>query len=70
MSRFLNFRAAPYGDFLWAGEQKVPIQGYGDVDIAVKGPESRKILRLYNVAFCENFACNLVSFRKLVRRGF
>ena len=22
------------------------------------------------MAFCENFACNLVSFRKLLRRGF
>ena len=70
ISRFLNFRAASHGDFLWAGEQKVPIQGYGDVNIAVKGPRGRQILRLYDMAYYENFACNLVSFRKLKRRGF
>ena len=70
ISRFLNFRVAPHGDFLWASEQKVPIQGYGDVDIAVEGPTGRRILRLHDVAYCENFAYNLVSFRKLKRRGF
>src|SRR5205809_2479621 len=52
ISRFLNFRTASYGDFLWAEEQKVSIQGYGDVDIAVTGPRGhRYILRLYDVAF-------------------
>ena len=28
-----NFRTASHGDFLWAGESKVPILGYGNVDI-------------------------------------
>jgi hypothetical protein len=28
---------APNGDFAWAREHKVKIQGYGDVDVARKG---------------------------------
>jgi hypothetical protein len=69
IARFLNFRTANPGDFVWAGEHKVPIQGYGNVDIEVKGTNGRKILRLNNVAFCEDFACNLVSLRQLRKRG-
>ena len=69
ITRFIDFRAAPVGDFLWAGTQKVAIQGYGSVDIAIDSPAGREILRLHDVAFCEDFACNIVSFRKLQRRG-
>ena len=54
---------------LWAGTQKVRILGYGDVDIAVDGPVGKHLLRLHDVAFCEDFACNIVSFRKLKRKG-
>ena len=70
ITRFINFNASPNGDFLWAGTQKVPIEGYGDVDIEVDGPVGKQLLRIYNAAFCTNFACNLVSYRKLKRRGF
>ncbi|KJZ68491.1 hypothetical protein HIM_12117 [Hirsutella minnesotensis 3608] len=35
----------------------------------VTGPQGPSILRLYNAAFCENFACNLVSYRKLKKQG-
>jgi hypothetical protein len=33
IARFLNFRTADPRDFVWAGEHKVPIQGYGNLDI-------------------------------------
>jgi hypothetical protein len=69
ISRFLNFRSAEYGDFVWAGEHKVPIQGYGNVDIKVKDSKGTKILRLFDVAFCQDFATNLVSLRQLHQRG-
>ena len=69
ISRFLNFHAAPDGDFLWAGTQKVRILGYGDVDIAVDGPVGKQLLQLNDVALCEDFTCNVVSFRKLKCRG-
>ena len=70
ITRFINLKASPNGDFLWAGTQKVPIQGYGDVDIEIDGPIGKQLLRIYNAAFCMDFACNLVSYRKLKRRGF
>jgi len=62
-------------DFLWAGEQPVPIQGYGVVDIQIQGPlqnrqrQRRHFLRLRNVAYCPGFASNPVSLRKLRKQG-
>jgi hypothetical protein len=47
ISRFNDFRTADPGDFVWAGEHKVPIQGYGNVDIMVKAPNKHPI-RLFN----------------------
>ena len=70
LTRFLNFRTALEGDFIYAGSSKVPIQGYGDVDLQVDYPGKRKIVRLYDVAFCDQFACNIVSFRRLRQRGY
>jgi len=40
------------------------------VDIAIQGPQGDRILRLHNVALCENFACNLVSLRQLHKQGY
>ena len=65
----MNFRTANPGDFLWAGEHRIPVQGYGNVDIEIQGPKRKQIMRLYDVAFCENFAANLVSLRRLHNRG-
>ena len=61
ISQFNNFTTAPEGDYLWVGDNKVPICGYGDVDICMQGPQDEKIMRLFNVACCEGFATNLVS---------
>ncbi|KAM4058338.1 GAG-pre-integrase domain-containing protein [Hirsutella rhossiliensis] len=69
ISRFTHFRRATPGDFLWAGESKVPIQGYGDVDVEVEGPRGPRLLRLTDAAYCENFACNLISYKHLKRQG-
>jgi hypothetical protein len=69
--RLMNFRKAPDGDFVWAGDNKVRILGYGEVYIKVKPPHSKpRILRLQDVAYCENFACNLVSLRVLQSQGY
>jgi Reverse transcriptase (RNA-dependent DNA polymerase)/GAG-pre-integrase domain len=71
ITRFIDFRTAPDGDFLWAGDSRVPILGYGDVDIQVEGPKGKlQVLRLYDAAYCENFAANLVSFRQLQKQGY
>jgi hypothetical protein len=69
ISRFLNFRPAPYGDHVVTGDGEAPILGYGDVDILVDGPKGKRAMRLYGAAFCEGFACNLVSLQKLLARG-
>ena len=29
----------------------------------------KHLLQLHDVAFCEDFACNIISFRKLKRKG-
>jgi hypothetical protein len=48
IARFLNFRTANPGDFLWAGEHRVPVQGYGNVDMEIQGPKRKQIMRLYD----------------------
>ncbi|OJD24789.1 LOW QUALITY PROTEIN: hypothetical protein ACJ73_03851, partial [Blastomyces percursus] len=70
ISRFLNFQAASPGDFLLAGDSKVPILGYGDVDISLQTRRGTRIMRLFDVAYCEGFATNLISLRKLQRLGY
>jgi GAG-pre-integrase domain len=71
IARFIDFHTAPDGDFLWAGDSRVPILGYGDVDILVEGPNGKlQVLRLYDAAYCENFAANLVSLRQLQKQDY
>jgi hypothetical protein len=36
--RFLDYRPAPFGDFVYAGDSPVAIYEYGNVDIRVQGP--------------------------------
>ncbi|KAL3708721.1 hypothetical protein TMatcc_006705 [Talaromyces marneffei ATCC 18224] len=56
---FINFQRAQPGEFLWAGTYKVPILGYGEVDIEVHGLG----------AYCKDFIANLVSLRQLRKQG-
>jgi hypothetical protein len=51
ISRFLRFRPAESSDFVWAGEDKVRIQGYGNVDVEIQTLKGKHILRLFDVAF-------------------
>jgi hypothetical protein len=67
LSRFLNFRKAPRHQY----HSEVPILGYGDVHLQVTKPNGSKgMLRLKEVAFCTDFATNLVSFRLLREKGY
>lgn len=70
--RFSNFRKAPTSHYAFCGSGKVPILGYGEIDIelsniSVKRPK-KKLLRLHNVAFCPLFPTNLASLSKLEER--
>ncbi|RYP32481.1 hypothetical protein DL768_011137 [Monosporascus sp. mg162] len=58
------------GDGVYAGNSFVPIRGYGEVDILLQSPKGPRALRLYDVAHCEDFACNLVSLRQLRKKGY
>ena len=68
-TRFIGMRTAGPEDYIYAGEAKVPVLGYGSVDIELESDAGPRILRLRNVAFCPNFATNLVSFWELERTG-
>ena len=71
ISRFQNFQTAPEGDYVWTGEKKVRIDGYGEVDIKMSTPAGgTRLLRLFDVALCEGFVCNLVSLRVLRKKGY
>jgi hypothetical protein len=70
--RFSNFRKAPIGHYALCGSGTVPILGYREIDIELsnisgKRPK-RKLLRLYNIAFCPLFLTNLASLSKLEER--
>lgn len=69
-NRFTRFQQAEEGDYVFAGKRRVPIRGYGIVDIQTRGPKGPKVIRLCDVALCENFPCNLVSLRQLHKRGY
>ena len=68
-SRFKSIKPTRMGDFLFAGSTKIPIKGYGDVDIQVEGDTGRAILTLKNAAYCNQFACNITSYRQLEKDG-
>lgn len=71
ITRFFNWIEADEEDYVFAGDSQVQILGYGDVDIIVKTSEGiRRVVRLREVAYCEGFACNIVSLRKLHRLGW
>lgn len=56
-ARFQNLKPAPDNDFLWAGEGKLKIQGYGEVDIQLQTVVGRpNLIRLRNVAFVPELA--------------
>ena len=39
------------------------------MDTLLNGPVGKQLFRLFDIAFVPNFACNIISFRKLQRRG-
>ena len=67
---FLNYCHALPDDFLHTGDTTVLISGYREVDIELISPEGNMILCLYDMAFCRNFACNVISLRQLRKRGY
>ena len=70
--RFRNYTRATFGDYVWTGGAKVPIEGYGTSFIRVQTHRQSPfhLLSIPNAAHCPDFLCNVASVRKLKRRGF
>lgn len=68
--RLTDFIRADPTDRIFAGDQKIPVIGYGNAVISVKAPggQPRK-LQLRDVAYCKGFACSVASLRQLQRSG-
>ncbi|KAF9733719.1 polyprotein [Paraphaeosphaeria minitans] len=69
LSRIDDIRPPAMGDYIWAGNTKVWVQGYGTVRVTTKGAQKEQLLRLNDVAWCPDFLCSLISFRLLRRQG-
>lgn len=67
--RFLTYTAVKL-DFLVAGTGQVPILGWGTVDIRLAGPDELRTMKLEQVAHCDCFSTNLVSFKALKKLGY
>ena len=73
-----RYRNTILSKYIWAGDSKAPVKGYGDVFIIVIisseenefGDPIIKIMRIPNAAFCLFFVYNIVLFQKLRVRGY
>ncbi|RKK11109.1 hypothetical protein BFJ65_g15101 [Fusarium oxysporum f. sp. cepae] len=66
-NRLARFQPAIPGDFIWAGDRKLPILGYGTMTIRLTGT---RVLMLEDVAYCPRLLTTLVSLRQLRKKGF
>jgi len=69
LSRLEDVRPPVMGDYIWAGNSRVWIKGYGAVKVTAEGSQGKQTIYLSNVAWCPDFLCSLVSFRLLRRQG-
>jgi hypothetical protein len=67
--RIFDYRPALPGDYIWAGNSKVWIKGYGSICLTLTNNNKRRTLILRDVAICPDLLCNLVSFRLLRQEG-
>ncbi|KAF7567888.1 hypothetical protein PtrM4_125010 [Pyrenophora tritici-repentis] len=52
LSRLEEVRPPAMGDYIWAGNSRVWIQGYGAVKVTAERAQGKQILHLSNVAWC------------------
>jgi hypothetical protein len=68
-NRVYGFHQPTPGDYIWAGNSKVWIKGYGSIDLTLKNNDKTTKVTLQDVAICPDLLCNLVSFRLLRHKG-
>lgn len=66
--RFQSLRPAGENDHLISGASRIPIDGYGLVEISVKLTSTTQRIKLADVAFVPSFQTNIVSLDRLIRR--
>ena len=66
MHRLINFRPATHNGFVWSGDRRLPIEGYGTMTVST----GNRILLLEDVAFCPRLLTTLVSLRQLRKKGY
>jgi hypothetical protein len=67
--RIRHFRPPTQGDFIWAGNTKIWVTGYGTIELHFEGEGRVTKVTLHDVAICPDLLCNLVSFRLLRQSG-
>ena len=50
LARLKEIRPPIMGDYIWAGNSRVWIKGYGAVKVTAEGPQGKETLHLINVA--------------------
>lgn len=69
ITRFQDFRLPGLDDFLLAGKERIPIDGWGTVSVNVRTPEGLGTITLLEVAYMEHFHTNVASLRVFVSKG-
>ena len=64
-----HYKPPNEGDFVWAGNSRIWIMGYGTIILNLTHNQRPRKLVLDHVAICPDLLCNLVSFRKLRQTG-
>jgi hypothetical protein len=68
--RFQSLRPATENDHLIAGASRIPIEGFGLVEITLKrSPTSTRKIKLAEVALVPSFHTNIVSLDRLMQRN-
>src|SRR5882762_9007280 len=71
-TRFRTYRTAYEGDFLWSGNTKVPVAGYGTMVTYGTHPlTSRRVeIKVEDAVHAPTFHTSLVSLRKMRKKGY
>jgi hypothetical protein len=71
-TRFRTYRIAHEGDFLWSGNTKVPVAGYGTMVTYGTNPlTSRRVeIKVEDAVHAPTFHTSLVSLRKMRKKGY
>ncbi|KAK9490988.1 hypothetical protein V1508DRAFT_463615 [Lipomyces doorenjongii] len=69
ISRFEDFHRPDTDTVVVAGDTECSIEGYGRVNIHVKGPNGPRPISLEHVAYIPGFATNVASLRKFYDKG-